>query len=166
MDKYKETIELGHNEVPARLNLDTGEFLVASKPEKRGDDTLGPNPIKKFSKRNEMAWEVLETQTSNLEYAVANKLTRYLKMHTNSLDPLNNDTTLTTLSEEFGVSRKSISGVFDRLFRLGVYGKFELYEMNEKYKNYWIFNPYLTSNGKYTKKDVLGLFQNTLYAKI
>lgn len=166
MDNYKETIKLEHNEVPAKLNLDTGEFLIASKAGKRGDDTLGANPIKKFSKRNEQAWEVLETQTSNLEYAVANKLTRYLKMHTNSLDPLNNSTTLTVLSEEFAVSRKSISGIFDKLFRLGVYGKFEVYEMNEKYKNYWIFNPYLTSNGKYTKRDVLALFQNTLYAKI
>ena len=161
---YTEKVELRHNEVAAAINKETGQVRELN-PTKRKDASLKIASFNKFNKRNVMAWKLLETQTTPLEYSIANQLADNLVTHTNSLIPLNDDLTLTALSELFTVSRRSVEKVFDRLFKLGVYGKFEVYEEKEVYKKYWVFNSYLSTNGKYIKKDVEDLFKNTCYAK-
>src|SRR5690554_6503281 len=129
-NKYEVTVKLNHNEVPARLNKETGEVIPVNSnaPKVPKDKSMeffktGQSYTQVFTK----AWNLLETQTTDLEFKVAYKLALKAKAYTNSLEPLSPESSLRDISAELKVSHNSIKSVFDKLFKLGVIGKFEVY---------------------------------------
>lgn len=168
---YKYLVPLNHNELPAKVNAETGEITTFSKRGRRpvspADASMtkfeNPGP---FARTYNRAWDLLETQTTPQEFKVASKLSRLAAAFTNSLKPLGEETAVAVLAREFNISRRDVHKVLDKLFKLGVYGKFEVYNVNQEHTNYWVFNPYLSFNGRVIKKDVVNLFEDTIYAKI
>lgn len=167
---YNANIELHHNEAPAKINKNTGEITELNKTKV---DKEPRDKSMKFFKTNQpysqvftKAWNLLETQTTDLEFKVAYKLALRAKAYTNSLEPIKPDSSLREIADELNISHNSVKAVFERLFKLGVIGKFEVYDKVERHHNYYIFNPYLSFNGKIIKKDVQTLFDNTFYASM
>ena len=171
-ESYQTTIKLKHNEIPAKVNVETGEIkpLVPNQEfeaKKPRDKTMmlfkhtGP-----FHRKFNKAWMLLESQTTKQELAVANKLAMMAKAYTNSLEPLKPDSSIVEIAETLNENRNTIVKIIDKLFKLGVIGKFEVYNKNEEYQNYWIFNPFLSFNGKAIKHNVDSLFRDTFYAQI
>lgn len=162
---YKKEIELEHNEIPAKVNIETGEIKTIGSPQGQTDSTVAKfNLMPNYQRRYPEAWALLKTQTTDAEYKVADKLALMAKAYTNSLIPLNDDTTAKALSEVLEVSVNRVNQYIKKLFRLGVIGKFEVYNHNEVYTKYWVFNPYLVFNGNVIKKDTVTLFDGTTYA--
>jgi len=163
-------IRYNHNEVPAVINLDTGEIKefvgVGVKKEMR-DKTMeyfrSSQPYQRFFTN---AWVLLRTQTNNLEYSVAQQLGQRAKAYTNSLEPIKPESTMVYLSTELNIDRRKVFAIVDKLFKLGVIGKFEVYDRFDVHHDYWVFNPYLSFNGIGIKKDVVTLFDRTYYANL
>ena len=171
--KYTASVLLEHNEALAsKVNLDTGEIQDLPIDPNRSRYATKDKTMEKFKhpepfqRRFTRAWILLETQTTKQEFAVANKMAYLAKAFTNSLEPLSPDSTVKTMSECFNISNRDITKIIDKLFKLGVIGKFEVYDKKEHHHNYWIFNPYLAFNGNRIKKDVSTLFDSTFYAHL
>lgn len=122
--------------------------------------------MKTFQRTNTIAWRLLKDMLSKRELNVAFKLGLMAKAYTNSLQPLNDATTAVKIAEELEENRNTVMKDIDKLFKLGVIAKFEVYEKNEVHKKYWVFNPYLMFNGKDIQKDVPTLFDGTYFAQM
>lgn len=140
-------------------------------------------PKQQFYKTYPVAWKLLETQVSATELKVAMKLSLMAKPVTNTLRPLNPETTTIELANILDQNRNTIRKIVKKLFDLGVLGQYsvgevidldperkytakELSKMDSEVRTYWLFNPYLSFNGKYIHKDVPGIFSDTYYAKV
>lgn len=162
---YERNIRLHHDESPAKINKRTGEVTeIEHHSMNNGMKTYNLMPT--YQRINIAAWKLLETQTSDIEYLAAHKLALMARAYTNSLIPLNDDTTASELAGTLNVDRRKINLIIDKLFKLGVLGKFEIYEHNEQHMKYWVFNPYLSFNGNTIKKNVITLFDGTTYALV
>lgn len=169
MKDCEKRIRFNHDEIPALINSVTGEIneINFTEPKEMRDKSMqyfvSNQPYQRFFTN---AWVLLRSQTSDLEYSVARNLGERAKAYTNSLEPISPESTLVEMSKELGVDRRKVESVVDRLFKLGVIGKFEVYDRMEVHHNFWIFNPYLCFNGRGIKKDVANLFGGTFYAKL
>lgn len=164
---YKQTIELANNESLAKVNNETGEVTTVKKklnnlPE--GKEVFEPEGI--FRKDYTKTWEYLDKTLTPLEFKVVAKLCRMAKMNTNSLEPLNDETTALKLSEEFNIDHRTSKKLFKKLFELGVYAKFEAFKPDVPYTKYWILNPYLSFSGKIINSDIKLLFTGTVLEKV
>jgi hypothetical protein len=160
MADYTYIQSLKHYEKPAKVDERTGETTVlnvSTKAKQPKDKTMMyfPKELGPWGRTQTKAWDLLETQTTDLEFKVAFKMARLAKAYTNSLEPLNPSATIKEILEFIPVGKNDINKVIDKLFKLGVIGKFEVYDRREHHHNYWIFNPYLHFNGKSIKKGRL-----------
>ena len=163
---YTTQVKLNHNEVPAKINMETGEVLTISKrhnniPE--GKEVFEPTAI--FRKDYTNSWKFLNKYLTALEFKVAHTIALMARANTNSLEPLNDETTIPQLMEILGVSKNKVKPILDKLWDLGVYGKFEIKEVNKPYTKYWVLNPYLSFSGKLISSDIATMFRNTHIAK-
>jgi len=162
---YQKTVSLNDHEALMKLDKRTGEIAEVK--------SVGGNPNAsyhisrtKFKKVYQPAMSFLSRHLTNEELGLVYKMIEKAKPYSNSLNPFNNETSLRTLEEHFGVSKNKVKRMLDRLFNMGVYGKFELVEENKEYTKYWILNPYIAFNGKTIDKGIQDLFSRTDIAKI
>jgi hypothetical protein len=163
---YKTTMELKHHESAAIVDLNTGEVRTVKKrfnniPE--GKEIFEPNAL--FRKDYTNSWNYLKRVLKPIEFKAAYTLALMAKAHTNSLEPLNDDTTIPELMELLDVSKNIVKPILNKLWDLGVYGKFDIKEADKPYTKYWIFNPYLSFNGRIISSDIARLFSKTHCAK-
>ena len=168
---YTTNVGLRHNEVPVAKNQETGEIRDLVPKDKKVKEPKDKSKeyfvsSQSYQRHFTHAWNLLETQTTQLEYMAAEKLGRMAQAYTNSLEPLTPESTQRELSEHLKIGIHSVSKVIDKLFKLGVIAKFEVYNRNEQFQSYWIFNPYLSFNGITIKKSVSQLFSKTYYALV
>ena len=164
-----EEIKLNSNEQVAILNVETGEIIVQKKRgrpkgtiKKEGLEVWLPNA--QFQKHFPQSWKWLRDNTTDTEFKAAYALANLAKAYTNSLEPLNDSTIIPDLVEATGVSKNLINVTLHKLWKLGVYAKFEVYDRSKPYTKYWILNPYLSFNGKLINSDIAQLFKGTYVA--
>lgn len=161
MEDYSQIVQLKHNERVIIVN-DDGEFrepTVRKNNIPSGKQVFEPNGI--FKKTYTKSWEYLKQELSPFEFRAAFSLALLAKANTNSLEPLNDETTLNDLIAVLDVSINKVKPVLKKLWDYGVYGKFEVAKQNEPYKKYWILNPYLSFSGKIINSDIANLFIGT-----
>ena len=90
---------------------------------------------------------------------------RMAQMNTNSLQPLNDATTAMELAECFKLDRRRTKKTFEKLFNLGIYGKFSVVDENIAFTKYWVLNPYLSFGGKIIDSSIARLFKGTRLTK-
>ncbi len=164
---YEKTIQLKHNEAPAKINVETGEVKRLGQARgKSNPDFQKFDLMPVYHRLNPVAWSLLASLTTDSELKCAYKLAHIARAYTNSLVPLNDESTLLELSEALGINRNIVERHVDRLFKLGVIGKFEVYNDKEVHTKYWVFNPYLAFNGDKIRRDVVTLFDGTTFALV
>lgn len=168
---YTQELKLKHSEKAAIIDQETGEIKEIAKRFQHNKVMQRHDKITHFKKFYPEAWELLRSQTTDKEFLVAHKLAMKAEAFTNSLKPLRDELTVKLIAEELGEDRRTIMKYINKLFQLGVVAKFEIAEMNDtsplsQINKYWIFNPYLSFNGKVINSDIAGLFKNTFYAKM
>lgn len=165
---YEQLFKLKHNEIPAKINQETGEIVPLKKSianRKEDNDNIVFESSATFTKTYTKAWLYLDKVLEPYEYKAAHKLAMKAKAFTNSLEPLNDFTVINELVEELGISKNRVKPVVEKLFKLGVYGRFEVADPNKEYTKFWILNPYLSFNGKVISQSIADLFKNTIVAK-
>lgn len=162
---YKQSVTLKHNETLAKIDKETGEITEVKN---RGGNPKASYhlPKAKFTKDYNAAMIYLSKHLTTEELGIVQRMIIRARPYTNSLNPLNDDSSLRTLAEEFKIGKNRVKRSLNRLFDLGVYGKFEVVESNKEYTKYWILNPYIAFNGKVIDKGIQQLFMNTDIAKI
>jgi hypothetical protein len=165
---YQTIVNLNHDESVVIVNQQDGTmrdhntFKVKKQPKDKTMEYFEHD--KPYQRTFTRAWILLVSQTTNIEFKVAYKMSLMAKAYTNSLEPLRPDSTIKEVASTFNIDRGIVTKVIDKLFKLGVIGKFEVYDRYEHHQNFWLFNPYLSFNGKTIKRDVKSLFSNTFYA--
>lgn len=121
-------------------------------------------PGAEFQKRYPQSWKWLRQNTTDLEYRAAVALSEMAKAYTNSLEPLNDATIIPDLVQILGIGKNMIPITLHKLWKLGVYAKFEVYDKSKPYTKYWILNPFLSYNGSLIDSDIARLFKGTYIA--
>jgi len=129
------------------------------------DDIILFEPDASFKNICSNSWLFLHRVLSANELKVAHYLSMIAKDENNSLEPLNDKVKIEELMTTFNLSKNMVKPILNKLFNLGVYGKFETVDFEKGYTNYWIFNPYLSFSGKMIKSEIASLFKNTHCAK-
>jgi RNAse (barnase) inhibitor barstar len=150
-----------------KLDTSTGELKEVPSPRTFNSEKFEIFPLKDAYARNfTKNWDLLAAQVSDIELKVAYKMERLIKPYTNSLAPLNDDTTVRSLAEVFGVSVNIIGKALKKLWHLNVYGTRKIYDRDlGKDLEYWVFNPYLSFNGVTIEKGLCEQFENSIFAK-
>lgn len=105
---YTRNLKLKDHEIPAKINLETGEItkvrnMFNSFPE--GKELWLKD--EKFSKTFTYSWKFLAKNLSSDEIKVLVVMTLLAQPGTNSMPPLNEEVSMLQMEEYFGVSRKS-----------------------------------------------------------
>lgn len=163
---YDKTVTLKDSQILLTLDKETGEMEEIGTGTKRNPNQVTFMPTEPFIKTFPKAWQELYLLTTPLEYKVAQKMATMVKMLTNSLQPLTEETTYQELADMFGVSRSKVYSITKKLFSLGVYAVFKYSNADGEEKNFWVFNPYLAYNGKTMDMRTINLFSDTRFAKL
>lgn len=159
-DYFKE-IGLKHHEVPAKVDLETGEVTtVESKKLPLNQIPFGRLETA-WKKSFTPSWMFLELRCSELELKIVRLMVYISKPFTNSLEPLSDDMTIIEMAEFFKVDRRKLKKSLDKLFNMGVYGRFEVVDKNKGYTKYWLLNPYISFEGSLINSDIKSLFDGT-----
>lgn len=160
---YKKEVSLYHNETLIAVDQETGEMRDVSTNRRNNipDDSMlfGDKAI--FRKDYQNSWFFLKEVLTPIEYKAAHTLAMMAKANTNSLEPLSDESTLRELMSVLDMSINKVKPIMNKLFDLGVYGKFEVYKPERPYTKNWIFNPYLSFAGRLIKSDIAKLFIGT-----
>lgn len=161
---YLTTLKLQHNEVPAKINAETGE--VTQIKQRVNNIPAGKVYVRQtnFSKVNTKTIKFLSEMLSNLELAIVFKMIGLADFDTNSMKPLSNDTTVRELADQFGIGINTVTKSFKRLFDLGVYAQFKI--AKDGLKEYWILNPYISFKGKFGDDSIWTNFKSTEIEKV
>lgn len=162
---YIQKIELKHNEIPAKINLETGEVTGITNKKNPNVQLIKFAFGGLFKKDFNNSWKFLLRELTPLEISAVNYLCSLAQMNTGSLEPLNDDTTLKELTIHLNVSINRVRVVLNKLFLYGVYGRFEVYNPDKPYSKYWIINPFLSFAGDLIDQEIVNLFKNTYIAK-
>ncbi len=166
--KYKQVVTTNEHQVAARVDTRTWEVEIVEEKEyfilPKGKEVFESNA--EFKKEYGASWAYLNRVLTPLEYKAAHTLGLMAKANTNSLEPLNDSTTIPELMEILGVSKNKVRPILQTLFNLGVYARFEYYDADKGYTKYWLYNPYLSFNGKLINTDIKELFKTTYIGKV
>jgi hypothetical protein len=164
MDKvYRDSIDLKKGEVVAAHNPVTGRTRIKRDRPNQLPDGKQPFGVeeKGWRKSFDHSWDYLEEVLTDLELRVVQRLCRMAKMNTNSLEPLDDETTQLEIAEIFSIDRRKALKMFQKFFDLGVYGRFTVKKEHIPYTKYWILNPYLSFGGKLIHSDIAELYKGT-----
>ena len=163
---YTLTFGVNHNEEVSVTDKETGEIRYPKKrqnniPEGKRWNMDGAIFVKSYKK----SWQYFKDKVSPIEFKAAYSLSLMAHKNTNSLQPLNSETTLRELEDVLCVSKNKVKEVMDALFEYGVFGEFKVKDESKPYTQYYIFNPYLSFDGRLIDNDIAKLFQGTKIAQ-
>lgn len=167
MNTYTKEIKLKHNEVAAKVNVETGEIKeVTKRPNNIPEGKEKFIADEMFAKNYTKSWNFLLDNLSAVELKIAIKMSVMAEINTNSLSPLDNNTTIRELSEFFDIGINGVKKVFKHLMDVGVYASFKYGHYQRGIVEEWIFNPYISFKGKLINSDIKELFNKTKVAKV
>lgn len=159
-----------HNQRPAIYDIESKSFEKVRLPRWYEKSGVTPSckvywrPEKSYKRRFEGGWLYLHKVLSPTQFKVASYMEMKASPFTNSLEPLSDKTSIRELAKEFGVGVNTVKSTFNKLFEVGVYGRFEVGDAGSKV-SYWIFNPFLSFNGDKIDYSIVSLFKNTAIGK-
>jgi hypothetical protein len=162
---YKKEVKLKHNERAAKVNIETGEMELIPNYIRNLPSGHSLLKYKSFSITNIDATRKLKRYFNETERCIILEMISAAELQTNSLKPLNNDTSLRQLEEAFGVNKNKIQKALKRLFDFGVYAQLNITEDKEA-RQYWILNPFISWRGRIKKDSIFEHFKNTDIAKL
>lgn len=163
---YEQTIKLQHNEIAAKVNLETGELQeVKKRPNNIPQGKEKFDYDQAFIKSYEKSWEFLVNNLKKHELMVAVLMSTMTEYSTNSLAPLDDTVQMNHLSEKFGIGINQVKSTFKRLMDVGVYASFRYGHYKRGIVTEWVFNPFISFKGKLVDSDLKNLFLNTPVAQ-
>lgn len=159
---YTTTIELEDHEVAAKIDMITGK-VQEIKRKKVNNGMFKFNLMPTYKKYNSGVATKLKPYLTCEERSMIPILADMARHGSNSLIPLNDKTTNLELADMFGIDRRKVRACVNKLFEVGVLGKFEGKNHDDLYKNYWILNPYIYFNGGFAKDYLKDIFHGIIH---
>ena len=164
---YERKITLHDDEIPARYNKRTGKYINCNvKTNNIPENMEDYKPDKGFIKTYVKVWEFLADNLTNTEMSVVTRMSIMLEYSTNSLNPLDDKTSVRNLSNTFNISTKTVKNIFEKLFDLGVYLSLRYNHKTRGRVEEWIFNPYIATKGRFVNSDLLQYFNSTIISDV
>lgn len=164
---YQKTISLEHNETPYKMNLETGELKeVKLRHNNIPEGKSVHNSKELFTKVYDKVDTFLLKILTPMEYRVVSIMRNRSKMNTNSLEPMNDDSSTKELAFLLNTNRNTIGKIIDKLRDLGVFATFEVTNQYRQTVKCWILNPYISFKGKIVSDEMVRLFDDTIIAAI
>lgn len=160
---YTTEIKLEDNELPAKINAETGEIKQLKKRTSTIKEGVQIQKFDEFNKVNSRAIRFLESVLNNEELGIVFKMIQRCDYETNVMIPLNDESSYRELAGEFGINKDKVKKTFEKLFNLGVYAQVKV--ANGLHSEYWTLNPYIAWKGKFIEKAISVYFANTIIAK-
>lgn len=160
---YTADFKLYDNELPAKVNAETGETTILKKKVNNIPENKEIQKFDEFNKVNSKAIDFLEKVLTNEELGIVFKMIKRADYETNVMLPLNDESSYRELAEEFGINKNKVGKIFQKLFNFGVYAQVKV--ANGIHSEYWTLNPYISWKGKFIDKNISIYFSNTLIAK-
>lgn len=160
-DYYNRGIALNHEEQLCKFNHNTGELKEIKLPHNNIPEGKSIHKMKDFFKMNSQLMNRLKHSglLTMEEIGVITYMSTMAEWNTNSLKPLNNDTSTRMLSEIFLINRNKVSKVLDKLFKLGVYMQVKIHK--DDIIDYWILNPNISWKGTLANDSLFYHFEGT-----
>lgn len=180
MSTYERTIRLRHDEIAAKKNMRTGEFMEVIKRANNIPDNKELHfTTGKYAKFYNEAMNYILEVFSPIELQVIFKMVSMSSMYSNSLRPLNDNTSVADLSKTFGIHRNNVKRILDKVKSHGVYAVFEVdnapisfdpndistFNKESRQVDYWVLNPFIVFRGKTIDSALVDLFRNTKLTK-
>jgi len=166
---YTTQLKLDHNEIPAKINIETGEIKEIRKHVSNLPDGKSKLDYKRFHMKNDRLASVAR-DTKLLTYedlGIIDYMCTISEMGTNSLKPLNSDTPTTIMVEKFGIDKRRIKPLFENLFKLGVYLEITYYSAREDREvTYWVLNPYISWKGRIKDDSMFNHFDDCIITRL
>ena len=159
-------ITLNNNELPAKVNSETGEIKTITP--KRNNIPAGKEihySEGMFTKSYEKAWDYLLDYLTPVELQIVTRMSHMARPASNSLEPLNNKSTVQEIADTFHIHRNSVPKMFEKLLKAGVYAEFR-FVAYDGIRHYWVLNPYISFKGKIINSALVDLFRETNIAKL
>lgn len=165
---YTQEITLEDNQRVAIVDSETGEILKTplKRPNNLPNNKSIYNRKEEFYKGYVKADHVLLTLLTPLEYRVVSIMRMKSKMNTNSLDPLNDESSLAEIASQLDIHRNSVNKIISRLRDLGIFANFEVTNQYGQRIKSWILNPIISFKGKTISDEIMGLFDDTMITKL
>lgn len=164
---YEKTIKLKHTEFIQIVDQKTGEVKKDYSKTKMGNPAMATvNKGHSYQKSYNKIWQkMIEAGLfTTEECGVAFRLGLMASPFNNVL-PYNDETSISEFARIFGIDRRRMKPILQKLFKLGVYGEWKIHKHSKGECKSWIFNPYLFFNGTVIDKTILQMFQDTTVYK-
>ena len=162
---YTTEVRLNHNEVPAKINMETGEILPIKKRPNNIPEGKSKLDYDNFSIINNDMLRVLFDECNGSEIKVILHMVYMSEFGNNSLKPLNDELSYRELGRIFSIDDKTIKAILNKLKHLGVYLQLNITEVDGA-KEYWVLNPYISWKGKIKSDSLFHTFANTRIVKL
>jgi hypothetical protein len=157
---WKKTIALKHNEVPAKVNLETGEIITLEGLKNVLPDGKSISTQHNFAKVNNYVLNrLIDSKLEDIEVKILAKMISLSSFGTNALLPFNDESTNLELAEAFKISRNRVNKSFKKLYDLGVFAHVNI--ARSDVSEFWILNPYISWKGKMIDDSIFVFFKNT-----
>ena len=106
---------------------------------------------------------VLRRHLSNTQIGIIMAMIMRAEYQTNSLAPLNSETSVRELSEIFDIGINQVTKTFEKLKDLGIFGTLKI--ATDRGNEFWILNPYIYWKGKLKDDSIFKHFLDTKITK-
>jgi len=160
----EKTVKLHDDEIAAKINLRTGELIEMPEHKDNKIHTWLPNAkfVKHYKTFDSTVSELMSRGVwKPLHSQIVLRMMARCKPNTNSLEPLSEKMSMRELGREFGLNYESVPKVLYELFSMGIYGKWDVADMDLYFKQFWVLNPYVATWGHGLHDDTKTKFDNT-----
>jgi len=161
---YEKLLKLRDNEIPAKVNTETGEIMEVKRRKNNIPDGYSRLKYDNFGIINLDMLKVLKMLLTDTEIGIVISMIMKAEYESNSLAPLNDETSIRQLSEVFGISPSIVKKTFIKLFDLGVYAQLKIARSDGN--AFWILNPNIYWKGRIKQDSIFLHFENTTITKM
>lgn len=161
---YNKTITFSNNELPAKVNIQTGEIVTIQDTNRKLPEGTSKLKYDNFSIVNNESIIKLKELLTNEELGVVIHMISIADFNSNSLEPLSDELSLRDLSNALNINKNKVRLITNKLYKYGVYLSIKVYENHEK--EYWVLNPSISWKGRLIKDSIFEHFKNTIITKI
>lgn len=162
---YTQTIKLKDNELPAKINVETGEVKEVDHKKNNIPEDKSKLNYEEFVIVNQKLYNALTIlKLNDTEIKLVHHLIGISKFNSNSLEPLHDDLQVRYKGELLNIDKSNVNKITQRLFEIGVFLKIEVYT-NSLIK-YWVLNPYISWKGNLIPDSLKQHFKDCAITKL
>jgi hypothetical protein len=166
---YKKEVKLKHNErLHSKVNIETGEEIILPNYQNNIPEGKSLLKYKRFHIKNDKLANLIQMGIiTHEDNSLISMMSSMAEMGTNSLQPLNDETSILLLADYFSLTRNRIQTVLDKLRKLGVFLQIKYFSDSQKKEvEFWVLNPHISHKGVLKNDSIYKHFKDTAITRL